>query len=394
MNWTLVINVGSTSVKTALFGDDLQLKAALNASHDSHVWHIDGQGLNGLPVAVSQSALLPVSNVVASFLHNWRCLLQKAGIALTAIGHRVVHGGSLFRQLTAIDDGFLAKLATLDAYAPLHNPANRLGMVAAHKTFPDVAQFAVFDTAFHRSMPDMASRYAIPAHLSATVDFHRFGFHGISCQHSVSATAKRLGCAVSSLNLIVLHLGGGASITAIKAGVSVDTSMGFSPMAGLVMASRCGDLDPAIVLALQKQGWSAEQLDRLLNQQSGLQGICGETDMRAIIDRAEQNDDAAKLALAMYCYRIKKYIGAYCAVLGEVSALIFTGGVGEHAPIIRAKVLAGLEPLGFVFDEAANAVARHNSDISTHTGTIRILVIRAEEEREIARQIQVFQAQA
>ncbi len=391
-NWTLVINVGSTSVKTGLFTADLELKAALNASQNSTEWAIDGQGLDGGAVTASQPLTSPISTLVAGLLHNWRCLLQSAGITLTAIGHRVVHGGPDFQTLTPITPRFLECLGKLDAYAPLHNPANRLGISLAGEIFPATAQFALFDTAFHRSIPELASRYAIPPQLCENVQFHRFGFHGISCQHSLSRAATVLGRDEQALNLIILHLGGGASITAVSAGKSIDTSMGFSPLEGLIMASRSGDLDPAIILTLQQQGWSAQQLDNLLNHQSGLQGLCGATDMRTIINNAAGGDAKAKLAIDMFCYRIKKYIGAYYAVLGKPHALVFTGGIGEHAPVIRANIIDGLESLGFFLDAHANQTCQNNSDISQPTGDIRILVVHAEEEREIARQINNFQA--
>jgi len=391
-NWTLVINVGSTSVKTALFTGNLELKAALNASQNSTEWAIDGQGLDGCTVSASQPLSSPVATMVEGLLHNWRCLLDSAEITLTAIGHRVVHGGSDFQALTLITPSFLECLRKLDAYAPLHNPANRLGISLAGEIFPATTQFAVFDTAFHRTIPELASRYAIPPQLCATVDFHRFGFHGISCQHSLTRAASLLDCAEQALNLIILHLGGGASITALSAGKSIDTSMGFSPLEGLIMASRSGDLDSAIVLTLMLQGWSAKQLDDLLNHQSGLLGLCGETDMRTIISQANAGDGSAKLAIDMFCYRIKKYIGAYYAVLGKPHALIFTGGIGEHAPLIRANIIDGLQPLGFCLDAHANQTCQNNNDISQPTGDIRILVIHAEEEREIARQINNFQA--
>jgi acetate kinase len=191
--------------------------------------------------------------------------------------------------------------------------------------------------------------------------------------------------------VIIVHLGGGASITAVRAGISVDTSMGFSPTDGLIMANRCGDLDPMIALTLQREGMSLAQLEHLLNHNSGLMGICGTSDMRQVLAQAEHGEHLAQLAVEMFCYRIKKYIGAYCAVLGNVSALIFTGGIGEHAPIIRATILQNLEPLGFAINTTANLQHNgHHSDITATHSRSRILVIHAEEEREIARQMLSF----
>lgn len=390
-NWILVINVGSTSVKTALFAEGIVLKATLNARQSPTEWLIDGQGLDDQPFTANLPKSSPVSSLVAGLLHNWQKLLNRAQIKLKAIGHRVVHGGTDFQDITRINNEFIDALSHLDAYAPLHNPINRLGITLARQSFPNTPQYAVFDTAFHRSIPEKASRYALPPQLADNLDFHRFGFHGISCQHSLITTAQWLEREEKTLNLIVLHLGGGASITAIQAGQSIDTSMGFSPLEGLVMATRSGDIDPTIILTLQKQGWTPEQLDQLLNHQSGLLGICGESDIRTIIDLAKMGDNEAQLALDIYCYRIQKYIGAYSAVLNPVHALIFTGGIGEHACTIRANILQNLSIPGISIDINRNESAQNGSDISQIDATVRILVIQAEEEREIARQIQADQ---
>ena len=286
----------------------------------------------------------------------------------------------------------LAQIAQLDNYAPLHNPLNRLGIEMARELFANVPQFAVFDTAFHREIPDYAGRYAIPEKLSANVDFYRYGFHGISCQHSVNAVAKLLNKSPENLNLIILHLGGGASATVVRNGVSVDTSMGFSPTEGLIMASRCGDIDPMIAITLQREGKTIEDINRLLNKESGLQGVCGETDMRTILNKAEHGDESCHIALKLFCYRVKKYVGAYFAVLnGHVDALIFTGGIGENAPAIRQQILEDLNGLGFSLNSDLNSQRfSSNIDISGPFSRSRIFVIHAEEEREIAQQIQFF----
>ncbi len=393
----LIVNVGSTSVKTQLFDDDLNVKATLNADYGA----TDGLSINGVNVQGEKfshhdQSIHDAKNTLAFLYHQWQNWLAENQLVLSAIGHRVVHGGATFKKITLITPEVLSQIAQLDNYAPLHNPPNRLGIEMAEELFANVPQFAVFDTAFHRQIPDYAGRYAIPEKLSANVDFYRYGFHGISCQHSVNAASVMLNKSPENLNVIILHLGGGASATAVKNGVSVDTSMGFSPTEGLVMASRCGDIDPMIAITLQREGRTIEDINRLLNKQSGLQGVCGETDMRTILNKAEHGDESCHIALNLFCYRVKKYVGAYFAVLnGHVDALIFTGGIGENAPAIRQKILEDLNGLGFSLNSDLNQQRfSSNIDISDHSSRSRIFVIHAEEEREIAQQIQAFIVQS
>lgn len=391
----LIVNVGSTSIKSRLFDAGLKAIAILDADYGAAKGLvIDGQDVQGNVIYQCYTERHHDTKAALTIvLELWRAMANDSGLLLSAIGHRIVHGADWFDTITLITEDVLARLVQLDHYAPLHNPFNRLGIVMAAEVFPDAPQFAVFDTVFHRSIPQYARRYAIPEHLSSRVEFYRYGFHGISCRHCLAVAAEMLGRDPANLNLIVLHLGGGASVTAIQSGVSIDTSMGFSPTEGLIMASRCGDLDPMIALCLQREGMLPEQLDDLLNHQSGLLGICQEADMRGIIVKAAQGDTKAILALDMYCYRIKKYIGAYCAILGDVSALIFTGGIGEHAHEIRQHILNGLDKLGFSIDPAANQqTTPQNRTISDSASRSRILVIHAEEERVCARQILNFLA--
>lgn len=368
----LIVNVGSTSVKSQLFDDSLCVRATLNADYGAtNGLSIEGKDLQGELFLHQDKDIHDAKNTLAFLYSQWQNWLIENDLTLSAIGHRVVHGGADFKRITPLTAEVLATIQQLDNYAPLHNPLNRLGIEMAEELFVCVPQFAVFDTAFHRNIPDYAGRYAIPENLSANVDFYRYGFHGISCQHSVNAASKLLNKSPENLNLIILHLGGGASATAVKNGISVDTSMGFSPTEGLVMASRSGDIDPMIAITLQREGKTVEDINQLLNKQSGLKGLCGETDMRTILQHAEKGDESCKLALDLFCYRIKKYIGAYFAVLnGNVDALIFTGGIGENAPAIREQILDGLEGL----------------KIS------QVLVIHAQEELEIASQIQALQS--
>ncbi len=389
----LIVNVGSTSVKTQLFDDNLYVKATLNADYGAtNGLTIEGVNVQGEAFFHHDENIHDAKNTLAFLFNYWRELLAKNELNLSEIGHRVVHGGADFKAITTISPDVLAQIAQLDNYAPLHNPLNRLGIEMARELFANVPQFAVFDTAFHREIPDYAGRYAIPEKLSANVDFYRYGFHGISCQHSVNAVAKLLNKSPENLNLIILHLGGGASATVVRNGVSVDTSMGFSPTEGLIMASRCGDIDPMIAITLQREGKTIEDINRLLNKESGLQGVCGETDMRTILNKAEHGDESCHIALKLFCYRVKKYVGAYFAVLnGHVDALIFTGGIGENAPAIRQQILEDLNGLGFSLNSDLNSQRfSSNIDISGPFSRSRIFVIHAEEEREIAQQIQFF----
>ena len=246
----------------------------------------------------------------------------------------------------------------------------------------------MFDTAFHQSMPSHAYRYAIPESWYNKHNVRRYGFHGTSHAYITKRTADYLQQSPTSLNLITLHLGNGASAAAIRAGQCVDTSMGFTPLEGLIMGTRCGDIDPAILFYVNREtGTSMDQLELLLNTESGLKGICGVNDMREIQRRAESDDLAAQLAIEMYCYRIKKYIGAYSAVLGRVDALVFTAGIGEHSPMIRKQVCSGLEGLGIAIDNHKNETHIGSvSEIQSNTANVKVLVIATNEELEIAQQ--------
>jgi acetate kinase len=385
----LIVNVGSATIKTRLFASSLREVARLNADYGNGGGiRLKGRDRRGKNIERQMSANGTVRQALSAVFDEWREQLSGLEVPLGATGHRVVHGGGDFTCATRMTSAVSARLVALDAYAPLHNPLNRLGVSMAEAAFPKIPQYAVFDTAFHRQIPDYASRYPIPSALSGNVEFRRFGFHGISCQYSVTRAAALLSKDSASLNCIILHLGGGASATAVLGGRGVDTSMGFSPTEGLMMATRSGDIDPMIPVTLLREGWTADRLDRLLNRESGLLGVCGAGDMREVLRQAEDGDERARLAIDIYCYRIRKYIGAFCAVLGEVDALIFTGGVGEHAPLIRQKIAEGLGRLGFELDAKANRqTSEHDRDIGSPSKKPRILVIHAEEEREIAAQV-------
>ncbi|MDV3242958.1 acetate/propionate family kinase [Methylocaldum sp. GT1TLB] len=307
---------------------------------------------------------------------------------LFAIGHRVVHGGETFRSAVVVDDSVMAAIRAAVPLAPLHNPPNLLGIEVCRALWPGVPQVAVFDTAFHQSMPPHAYHYALPKKFYRDDRIRRYGFHGTSFAYVTKRAAAHLGRPPESCNFIALHLGNGASATAIKHGRSVDTSMGMTPLAGLIMGTRCGDIDPGIVLHLMNsRNYSARDIECLLSRNAGLKALVGANDMREILRRAAVGGEDARLAVEMYCYAIKKYIGGYLAVLGNIDALIFTGGIGEHAAPIRYKICSGLEPFGIVIDVRKNAMdASETSELQASHSRAKILIVPTDEELEIARE--------
>ncbi|MFE0375934.1 acetate kinase [Streptomyces inhibens] len=307
---------------------------------------------------------------------------------LAAIGHRVVHGGLKFTAPTVIDDAVLKEIERLVPVAPLHNPANLTGIRTAQALRPDLPQVAVFDTAFHTTMPEYAARYAIDVETADAHRIRRYGFHGTSHAYVSRKTAALLGKDPSEVNVIVLHLGNGASASAVAGGRCVDTSMGLTPLEGLVMGTRSGDIDPAVTFHLKRvAGMSTDEIDVLLNKKSGLVGLCGDNDMREIRRRIDEGDKRAELAFDIYIHRLKKYIGAYTAVLGRVDAVAFTAGVGENAAPVREAALAGLEELGMAVDASLNAVRSGEPRlISPEHARVAVAVVPTDEELEIAQQ--------
>ncbi|MEU6237038.1 acetate kinase [Kitasatospora sp. NPDC047058] len=307
---------------------------------------------------------------------------------LAAIGHRVVHGGLRFTEPTVITDEVLGEIRRLIPVAPLHNPANITGIEVARALRPDLPQVAVFDTAFHASMPEHAARYAVDRAVADEHRVRRYGFHGTSHQYVSRATARLLGKDPAEVNVIVLHLGNGASASAVSGGRCVDTSMGLTPLEGLVMGTRSGDIDAGVVFHLHRVGGlSVDEIDDLLNRRSGLLGLCGDNDMREIMRRAEEGDEDARLAFDAYVHRLRKYIGGYYAVLGRVDAIAFTAGVGENAAAVRAAATAGLEELGIVVDPELNSVRSGGARvISSAYSRVAVAVVPTDEELEIARQ--------
>jgi len=310
--------------------------------------------------------------------------------SVKAVGHRIVHGGDRFQGPVRIDDGVLKQIEVLSPLAPLHNPACVAGIKTARKALGnEMPMVAVFDTAFHHGMPLYASTYAIPRELAARHAIRRYGFHGIAHAALARNYAKTVGMPLDRLRLITLQLGNGASATAIRNGQSIDTSMGFTPLEGLVMGTRSGDLDPAVVAYLVRtEKLDADEVERVLNERSGLLGVSGcSHDMRELLNAVEDHDSAAELAVDLFCYRARKYLGAYLAVLGGADAVIFGGGIGENSPEIRARICAGMAWCGLTLDEKRNAVAiglREATRIHSDAATIQTYVIPADEERAIA----------
>jgi acetate kinase len=390
----LVLNSGSSSIKFQLF-DSAGWRPLASGSvtrigeADGEIrakW-LDGEGRqqtreDHLPIASHQDG---IDRIIAG--------LRQSGVLadlseLAAIGHRVVHGGERFHAPTVVDDAVAGAIRDMIPLAPLHNPANLDGIEVVRRLFPQVPSVAVFDTAFHQTMPRTAYRYAVPEYLYREHRVRRYGFHGTSHRYVGERAAALLGKPFQACNLITLHLGNGASATAIRGGKSIDTSMGMTPLEGLVMGTRCGDIDPAIHFYLCRHlGLDNETLEDLLNRQSGLLGLCGVNDMREIQRLAEEGDDRAELAIGITAHRIKKYIGAYFAELGRVDAVVFTGGIGENDADMRCRACEDLEGLGIKLDDSANlAPDRGERRISTPESPVQVLVVPTNEELAIAQQ--------
>lgn len=367
MGRVLVLNTGSSSVKYRLVDGDRRQASGM----------VERIGEPGSAVAGHEEAL----KVVAAELAAGGFGLDSP--ELTAIGHRVVHGGTTFTEPTLITEEVVRKIEELIPLAPLHNPANLAGIEVARRLRPDLPQVAVFDTAFHATISPAAATYAIDRETAERLRIRRYGFHGTSHAYVSREAALAVGRPLG--NVIVLHLGNGASASAVSAGRCVETSMGMTPLEGLVMGTRSGDLDPAVVLYLGRTGgMSLDEIDTLLNRRSGMLGLCGDNDMRAVQERLAAGDADAELAFSVYCHRLRKYVGAYYAVLGTVDVIAFTGGVGENSPLVRQTSLAGLEALGIAVDPARNE--RGERLISPDGSAVKVAVIPTDEELEIAQQ--------
>jgi acetate kinase len=386
----LVLNIGSSSIKYELF--DMAGGERLAAGLVERVGEAEGvlthRPAGGEPYERREpypDHEAGMKAVARAFAETGRALEE---LSLRAVGHRVVHGGARFRDPVLIDDEVLRTIEELAVLAPLHNPGNLVGIRAALRLFPGIPQVAVFDTAFHQTLPPAAYTYAVPAEWADEYGVRRYGFHGTSYAYVSRRAAELLGREPSEVNLIVLHLGNGASAAAIRGGRSVDTSMGMTPLEGLVMGTRSGDVDPSLPAHLARTaGLTVEQVTDALTRRSGLLALAGERDMREVRARAAAGDAAARLALDVYCHRVRKYVGAYYAVLGRVDAVVFTAGVGEHDARTRAESLAGLERLGIAVDPARNeGDGPAERTISPPGAEVAVLVVPTDEELEIATQ--------
>jgi acetate kinase len=390
----LVINSGSSSIKYRLF--DMITKTVLASGLVEQIGEKQSRLIHRTRNAQGDMAeivkIIAVADHRAGFGFIGAALSETGALKdtreLSAIGHRVVHGGEEFRKPTLINQKVIDTIRRLSPLAPLHNPANLLGIEVARQSAPDVPQVAVFDTAFHQSLPERAYRYAIPQDLYESHQVRRYGFHGTSHSYVARQAARMLDRSLDSLNLITLHLGNGASAAALKGGQSIDTSMGMTPLEGLIMGTRSGDIDPAIIFYLKrKTGLAGDDVETILNKRSGLKGICGVNDMREVEEQAGQGDSHAQLAIEMVCYRIKKYIGAYYSILGRLDALVFTAGIGEKSPLIRAGSCRGMAHLGIEVDAEKNkGISKEAFEIQSENSTVRVLVIPTNEEYEIAKQ--------
>jgi len=386
----LVINAGSSSVKFNLYesdGEKLLAKGLIERINapDTRLKYSNHRGqkmekdisANSSEAAISE-ACLALMDKETGVIGN---LTEIAGI-----GHRVVHGGATISGAVKISAAIKQVILDCFSLAPLHNPPNYEGIEACENLFPDVPMVAVFDTAFHQTMPPFAYTYAIPKDIAEKNQIRRYGFHGTSHNFVAVAAAKVLGREFDTLKLITAHLGNGCSITAVNRGKVEDTSMGLTPLEGLVMGTRCGDIDPAVVIFMRRLGYSLDEVDRMLNKESGLRGLAGigSNDMRDILKAIESGSAAAKLALDVFVHRLVKYIGAYAAVLNGFDALIFTAGIGENVPLVRTLVCAQLTYLGIRVDPALNK--DHALIISPKGALPAVLVIPTNEELMIARE--------
>ncbi len=386
----LVLNSGSSSVKYQFIETsncEVLAKGQVEriGMDDAILTHIRADGDT---VKISAEILdhnIAIEYVIAVLLsRNHGVIKDKSEIE--AVGHRVVHGGEAFSDSVLITDEVIEEIRENIELAPLHNPHNLRGILACKRLLPNTPQVAVFDTAFHQKMPGYAFIYGLPYELYKKYKIRRYGFHGTSHRYVSKRAGEILGIPLEKLKIITAHLGNGCSMSAVKFGVSVDTSMGFTPLEGLLMGTRSGDIDPAVVIYLMsKEGLTMAEINALLNKHSGLLGISGvSSDMREIINEMKNGNPRAKLAFEVFCYRVKKYIGAYSAVMGGVDAIVFTAGIGENSPDVRKKVCEDLEYLGVKIDDEKNNSPEKEKIITTDNSKVKVLVIPTNEELVIA----------
>ena len=392
----LVINSGSSSIKYQLI--DMDSEQPLAAGLVERIGE-DGSSLThhrypGSERASSTTRELPIDDhqsgiqqIVGLLTSGEGAVIDHAS-AISAVGHRVVHGGEAFRESVIIDDTVIAAIEKNVPLAPLHNPANLMGIEVMRDLFTDTPQVAVFDTAFHQTIPPFAYHYALPYEYYRDLGVRRYGFHGTSHRYVAGEAASMLGKPLAAVNLITAHLGSGASICAIEKGRSIDTSMGMTPLGGVIMGTRGGNIDPGVLTYIcDRKGLTLDELDRMLQKQSGLKGICGSNDMRDIHQRAAAGDQRAQLALDMFVYRTRQYIGAYFFELSRVDALVFTAGIGEHDAAIREQICDRMQYFGLALDPGRNRQPREGAvAISDSSSRVKAFVIPTNEELAIARQ--------
>lgn len=390
----LVINAGSSSLKYQLIELDnnytlcsgMVEKIGEKIGNLKHKYVKDGKNcvlLKNQVFADHKDSLMLVVNLLTAEAVG----VIKDKSEIDAIGHRVVHGSETFFDSVLIDEQVVEGIKEAIPLAPLHNPGNLMGIEVAMNVFSGIPQVAVFDTAFHQTMPEKSFMYPLPMKFYKEYGVRRYGMHGTSHQYITEATAAYLNKPIEETSLISLHLGNGASVAAVKNGKCVDTSMGLTPLAGVMMGTRCGDIDPSIHAFLATNAdLDPMEFDSIMNKESGLKGIAGTNDMREVIELMQSGNPEATLAFEMFCYRVKKYIGTYSAVLGKVDAIVFTAGIGENNPLIRAKCCENLENIGIIFDmEKDLNVTEENPEISTEDSPVKVLVIPTAEELQIAR---------
>lgn len=387
----LVINAGSSSLKYQLY--DMTNESVLAKGLVERIG-IEGSILSHRPEGKDKYVVrteMPDHKVAIGLVLD-ALVDPKVGVIesvdeISAVGHRIVHGGEKYSSSVLLDDALMEELKEVSKLAPLHNPPALIGIRACRDLMPETPMTAVFDTSFHQTMEPTAYMYALPYELYESDKIRRYGFHGTSHKYVANRAAEMLNRDVENMKIITCHLGNGSSMTAVKHGKAIDTSMGFTPLAGLIMGTRTGDLDPAIVTYLMaEKGWDAKAVDNLLNKKSGVLGISGvSSDFRDLEKAAGEGNKRAQLALDMFYYRVKKYIGAYAAAMGGVDAIVFTAGLGENSPDAREEILKGLDFLGFEVDLEKDNVRGKETIFSTDNSRVKLMVIPTNEELMIAK---------
>lgn len=396
----LIINSGSSSIKYKLM--DMNAEVSLAEGSLERIGEAAGKIVHHAHPGTSRAVTKKMETAIADHAHamEWivRLLTDSAsGViesrsSISAVGHRVVQGGEQFTEPILIDDAVIDSIRANIPLAPLHNPGSLSGIITSRKMFPDARQAAIFDTAFHQTIPAKAFRYAIPNRFYDQMGIRRFGFHGTSHKYVTRMAAEKLAIPLDGINLISLHLGNGSSITAVSNGKSVDTSMGMTPLEGVIMGTRSGSIDPAVIAYLvDNLGMTLEDVMTLLTQESGLKGLCGYNDVRDIHRAVARGNEQAELALEMLIYSYRKYVGAYFAVLGRVDCLVFTAGIGENDAVIRERVCQKMQYFGIELDLVKNADFSYPVEmISAPSSRVKVLVISTNEELEIARQTRML----